>query len=297
MIVRKHRTYYKKNIIFGMERKILFFYLVIAITIFSIVGGTLNKLYLYMAYNRIKSEGINYDAFRQLNVSKDHLEHVIKQIKKEEKREDGNQTAIPYFTMEMLLNNFDLLHNNRNRKKNLKYLAAKLEKDDNFIELNEYYKAIISDLKVFPVIANADGSLNVTYTDTWNAHRSFGGNRRHEGCDLMPMINLAGVYKVVSVTDGVVEKLGWLTQGGYRVGIRSKHGGYFYYAHLDSYADNLSVGDYVKAGDFLGYMGDSGYGDEGTKGEFLVHLHFGIYVNAPFGEISVNPYYILKYLE
>jgi murein DD-endopeptidase MepM/ murein hydrolase activator NlpD len=59
----------------------------------------------------------------------------------------------------------------------------------------------------------------------------------------------------------------------------------------------LKIGDTINAGQILGYMGDSGYGKEGTKGMFDVHLHFGIYVETPFGELSVNPYCILVYLE
>ena len=51
------------------------------------------------------------------------------------------------------------------------------------------------------------------------------------------------------------------------------------------------------AGDILGYLGNTGYGKEGTKGKFDVHLHFGIYVDIEGKEVSVNPYYILKWLE
>ena len=48
----------------------------------------------------------------------------------------------------------------------------------------------------------------------------------------------------------------------------------------------------------LGYMGDSGYGEEGTVGQFAVHLHFGIYIQTADGqEVSVDPYWILKGLE
>ena len=69
------------------------------------------------------------------------------------------------------------------------------------------------------------------------------------------------------MTDGVIVNKGWLEQGGYRLGIVAPGGAYFYYAHLDSYAE-LEEGDVVQAGDILGYMGDSGYGEEGTKGKF-----------------------------
>ena len=61
----------------------------------------------------------------------------------------------------------------------------------------------------------------------------------------------------------------------------------------------VKVGDKVKAGSLLGYMGDSGYGkQENTVGNFAVHLHLGIYIRTDhYEELSVNPYWILKYLE
>ena len=75
-------------------------------------------------------------------------------------------------------------------------------------------------------------------------------------------------------------------------------GGYFYYAHLSSYGRAFQKGDRVSAGDLLGYMGDSGYGPEGTTGRFDVHLHIGIYIEGENRkEISVNPYWPLRYLE
>ena len=60
---------------------------------------------------------------------------------------------------------------------------------------------------------------------------------------------------------------------------------------------DIREGDTVKAGQLLGFMGDSGYGPEGTKGEFDVHLHLGIYSWGTGEEISVNPYYLLRSLE
>ena len=108
---------------------------------------------------------------------------------------------------------------------------------------------------------------------------------------------ISAVFSNHIITDGIVEKMGWLEQGGYRIGIRSKAGAYFYYAHLDTYAPELKIGDSVTAGQLLGFMGDSGYGSEGTIGQFDVHLHLGIYVPSESCEISVNPYWILRILE
>ena len=54
----------------------------------------------------------------------------------------------------------------------------------------------------------------------------------------------------------------------------------------------------MKAGDLLGFMGDTGYSKvEGTTGNFPVHLHLGIIINYEGEEISVNPYPALKYVE
>lgn len=59
----------------------------------------------------------------------------------------------------------------------------------------------------------------------------------------------------------------------------------------------MEIGEEIEAGDLIGYMGDSGYGDEGTTGKFPVHLHLGIYLEEPDEEISINPYWILRYVE
>lgn len=159
-------------------------------------------------------------------------------------------------------------------------------------------RAIWADVEYFPIpISSSEKEATVSYENSWKFERTFGGKRYHEGCDIMADINKRGIYPIVSICDGIVEKKGWLPKGGYRLGIRGKNGGYFYYAHLESYAD-IEVGDEVKAGQFLGFMGDSGYGEEGTIGQFAVHLHIGIYIKTKNQEeLSVNPYPVLKYLE
>lgn len=279
------------------KKKLLIFYISLLFLTCMIVSNSLNKLELKMVINELGNSGIHYDEFRDFRVGAGQMKYLQKRLKKEEllkKKEPLNRNSsydqIHYFTMEMILNDYNLLHNRRNKKKNLEYLIDYFKEDESYKELYGYYNAILRDIKCFP-------TEQVTFSDTWNAQRSYGGTRRHEGTDLMPFENKRGVYPVYSMTDGIVEKIGWLDQGGYRIGVRSKEGGYFYYAHLDSYAPDMKEGASVRVGDLLGYMGDSGYGEEGTKGEFLVHLHLGIYVEAPFGELSINPYWILKSFE
>ncbi len=167
-------------------------------------------------------------------------------------------------------------------------------------ELVREEQAIWADIAYFPIpLSGKDSTLETSFENSWMFDRSFGGNRGHEGTDIMASLNQRGHYPVVSITDGVVEKVGWLKLGGYRIGIRAPSGGYFYYAHLYDYAREFKEGAQVKAGELLGFMGDSGYGEEeGTVGKFAVHLHLGIYIEDETGEeMSVNPYWVLKWLE
>ena len=166
-------------------------------------------------------------------------------------------------------------------------------KPEEFSALTRSYAAVWQDLRDFPLPKES-----VSYTDTWMAKREYGGERRHEGCDLFIEDARPGEYPVFSMTDGVVEKIGWLPLGGYRLGVRSPHGGYYYYAHLSSYWRDYQPGDEITAGDAIGFMGNSGYGEEGTVGKFPVHLHLGIYIQtADQEEVSVNPYWILRFTE
>lgn len=174
-------------------------------------------------------------------------------------------------------------------------LRKRWERADGWGEYLNACQAVWNDLVYFPTAPSRN--IDVSFEDSWMYDRTYKEERYHEGTDIMPDRNERGMLPVVSMTDGVVEKKGWLELGGYRIGIRAPHGAYFYYAHLDSYAD-LEPGDEVKAGDLLGFMGDTGYGTrEGTKGKFPVHLHLGIYIDSGGEEVSVNPYPALKYTE
>ncbi|MGI6094290.1 MAG: M23 family metallopeptidase [Lachnospiraceae bacterium] len=161
------------------------------------------------------------------------------------------------------------------------------------------YAVFWSELQCFPIPENRQmESPSVFFTDTWMQERNYGGNRKHEGCDLFGEKPISGYYPVISMTDGTVEKIGWLPLGGYRIGIRGNSGTYYYYAHLTSYGDSFQEGDLVRAGEILGFLGDTGYGEEGTSGQFPPHLHVGIYIRTKESEeYPVNPYWPLKYLE
>ena len=108
---------------------------------------------------------------------------------------------------------------------------------DAFSIYQETMESVWGELVYFPV---PDSSVNeeatTAFENTWMAERTYGGKRSHEGIDVMASIEEAGYYPVVSMTDGAIEQIGWLEKGGYRIGVRSLEGNYYYYAHLHSYA-------------------------------------------------------------
>jgi len=178
-----------------------------------------------------------------------------------------------------------------------KILAEELTE---YESLYQYLACIFYDMVYFPVgtITNR-ADAGYSYVNSWQFERTYGGERVHEGCDIMATLNKRGIYPIYSATDGIVENVGWLKLGGWRIGIRSSSGAYYYYAHLAEYAKDFTVGETVEAGTLLGFMGDSGYSEvPGTYGNFDVHLHFGIYFDDAFGnEYAINPYPALYFCE
>lgn len=171
------------------------------------------------------------------------------------------------------------------------------EKEKLSEECRSFLTRVEKDMQYFPVPESAiDSALTVSYVDSWMGERKYKGTSGHEGTDIMAAKNERGLYPIVSMSNGVVSNIGWLEKGGYRIGITSPGGIYIYYAHLESYAQ-LKEGDNIRAGQLIGFMGDSGYGKEGTVGQFDVHLHLGIYSWDTGEEISVNPYFLLLSLE
>ncbi len=178
------------------------------------------------------------------------------------------------------------------KKRNI--LINKHSKD--FQALKRFYTGILNDIEYFPVAKSTSEKRKfVSYINSWGSERTYGGKRRHEGTDIMADDNITGIYPVVSASCGTIINIGWLELGGYRIGILSDNGIYYYYAHLESFETSLKEGDTVKAGQLIGFMGNTGYSKvEGTSGKFDVHLHFGIYYSDADREISYNPYWILE---
>lgn len=122
------------------------------------------------------------------------------------------------------------------------------------------------------------------FGDTWHAPR--GGGRLHVGTDVIA----ASGKLLYAVVDGKVSKMyydypGALAGNGLR--IAQPDGTYFTYLHLDAFADGIDVGVPVKAGDVIGYVGNTG--NSATP-----HLHFEVH---PKGGSAVNPYSMLKAID
>lgn len=112
--------------------------------------------------------------------------------------------------------------------------------------------------------------------DSWHAPRS--GGRQHEGQDIFAARGTA----VYSATNGYVVRMGESTLGGNTVYVLGAGGRNYYYAHLDAYASELTIGDYVTPETVLGYVGTTGNA-VGTQ----PHLHFGVY--TPEGVVDPLP--------
>ena len=167
------------------------------------------------------------------------------------------------------------------------------------VEVNGVQKPVYG-LKAFSPIAAGYG---YSHCSDFGVSRSFGFRRKHLGNDLMGILGTP----IVAVEGGVVEAMGWNRYGGWRIGIRSFDSKrYYYYAHLQKdhpFADGLSVGDTVQAGDLIGFMGRTGYSDkENVNNIETVHLHFGMELifdesqKECNSEIWINVYDIVRLL-
>jgi murein DD-endopeptidase MepM/ murein hydrolase activator NlpD len=135
-----------------------------------------------------------------------------------------------------------------------------------------------------PVKAFAVPVLGVTHsalTDTWGEARSHG--RTHEGIDIIAPRGSV----IVSPTKAIVIRIGKDNLGGTVVYTANAGGERFYYAHLDSVAKGLKVGQELNIGDTIGYVGNTG-----NASRTVPHLHLGIYGKKgainPFPRITKN---------
>jgi murein DD-endopeptidase MepM/ murein hydrolase activator NlpD len=123
--------------------------------------------------------------------------------------------------------------------------------------------------------------------DTFEDARSEG--RVHDAID----IPAAAGTSVLASTDGQILKLFQSERGGTTIYQLSQDRKLvFYYAHLQRYADGLVEGAYVKRGDVIAYVGDTGNAGTGNY-----HLHFSIAVVSDpkryWEGTNINPFPLL----
>lgn len=132
------------------------------------------------------------------------------------------------------------------------------------------------------------------FIDSWRHARS--GGRRHQGTDLMAP-KMTPVY---AIADGVVSVVTSSRLAGRYIGIEHAEGWASYYMHLNNdwpgtnngrapwsmtVAPGIEAGSVVKAGELIGWTGDSGNAEGASP-----HTHFELHRRGR----AVNPYPYLK---
>ncbi len=124
--------------------------------------------------------------------------------------------------------------------------------------------------------------------DTFSESRAEG--RVHDAIDIPAPRGTA----VIAAADGPIVKLFQSERGGttiYQLSVDGKL--VYYYAHLDRYAEGLAEGRFLKQGETIAYVGDTGNAGAGNY-----HLHFSIAeIPTPkdfWHGVNINPYPLLR---
>lgn len=133
---------------------------------------------------------------------------------------------------------------------------------------------------VFPVYGPHD------FGDTFGAFRGDVAGNWHHGDDIFAPLGAP----VLACADGTIFSVGWNDVGGNRLWLRDGQGNEFYYAHLSAYSPAATNGHRVKAGEVVGFVGNTGDA-EGTA----YHLHFEVHPVAYLalgydGAVDPTPY-------
>ncbi len=132
------------------------------------------------------------------------------------------------------------------------------------------------------------GIVRSQLRDSFVQRRS--GGRTHHAIDIMAPRNTP----ILAIEDGTIVKLTRNRLGGITLYQLDPTGNYaYYYAHLERYAPGLAVGEQVRRGQVIGFVGTSG-----NAPKHAPHLHFAIYRlpqerSGWLGQ-PVNPFDILQ---
>jgi murein DD-endopeptidase MepM/ murein hydrolase activator NlpD len=133
-------------------------------------------------------------------------------------------------------------------------------------------------LEAFPVVGTC--AYSDTFGYPWGTRN--GRAVRHEGIDIFgkrgaPVVAAIGGRVLRQFSSGV---------GGNVVVVGAPGGTYAVYSHLHAFADAMRPGVPVRAGDTIGYVGDTG-----SAAGAGPHLHFELH---PGGGAATNPYAALR---
>ncbi|MDT7543070.1 MAG: peptidoglycan LD-endopeptidase LytH [Acidobacteriota bacterium] len=123
--------------------------------------------------------------------------------------------------------------------------------------------------------------------DTYDDARSEG--RVHNAIDIMA----AKDTPVLAAADGTIIRLFQSEKGGTTIYVRGTDDHtIYYYAHLDRYAEGIVENKFIRRGETIAYVGDTGNAGAGNY-----HLHFAIWtVDDPkrfWNGTDINPYPLL----
>jgi murein DD-endopeptidase MepM/ murein hydrolase activator NlpD len=122
------------------------------------------------------------------------------------------------------------------------------------------------------------------YSDAYGS--SNGGVSWQGGVDIFGQLG----QPLVAVADGTLYQVGWNHTSGNRLWLRDTQGNEFYYSHLSAFSTLTSNDAHVRAGQVIGFMGDTG----NSQGK-PTHLYFEIHpVSMLFlgaaGAVDPGPY-------
>ena len=115
---------------------------------------------------------------------------------------------------------------------------------------------------IFPVVGVSG------YGDSYGAFRGDVHGKWHHGDDIFAPLGAP----VVAVANGTINRAGWHKRGGWRLWVRDAAANQFYYAHLSGYAPRVFHTRHVRAGDVLGFVGNTGDAFASPP-----HLHFEVH--------------------
>jgi murein DD-endopeptidase MepM/ murein hydrolase activator NlpD len=113
---------------------------------------------------------------------------------------------------------------------------------------------------VYPVFGSSD------YVDQYGTATL--GNGWQRGIDIFGRLG----QPLVAVSAGTLYSVGWNHLAGNRLWLRDHEGNEFLYSHLAAFSNLAENGAHVRAGQVIGFMGDTG-----NSGGKPTHLHFEIY--------------------